>query len=76
MTNTKFLKKKLIDAGYCNSFVNAISDLLNISRTTASKKLNGKTDFTQSELSVLSVKLDISASEVKENFLEGESCDG
>lgn len=68
MTNTKFLKKKLIDAGY-NNFVKALSDILNISRQTASRKLNGEVDFDQSELSVLVVKLDISNDELRENFI-------
>lgn len=68
MTNTKFLKKKLIDAGYDN-FVKALSDILNISRQTASKKLNGEADFDQSELSILVLKLDISSEELKENFI-------
>lgn len=68
MTNTKFLKKKLIDAGYDN-FVKALSDILNISRQTASRKLNGEVDFDQSELSILVQKLDISSDELKDNFI-------
>lgn len=68
MTNTKFLKKKLIDAGYDN-FVSALSDLLNTSRQTASRKLNGEVDFDQSELSILAKSLDISGDELKENFM-------
>ena len=70
MTNTKFLKKKLIDAGIDN-FIKGLSDILNISRPTASRKLNGETDFTQSELAVLAERLNISAEEIGINFCEG-----
>ena len=74
MTNTKFLKKKLIDAGYDN-FVKALADILHISRQTASRKLNGEVDFDQSELSILVRELDISSDELKENFVSGVEID-
>lgn len=67
MTNTKFLKKKLIDAGYDN-FAKALSDMLNISRQTASKKLNGEVSFSQDELCLLTLKLGLTGEELKENF--------
>ena len=70
MTNTKFLKKKMVESGI-DDFVKGLSDILNISRSTASRKLNGKTDFTQSELSILAERLNISAEEIGVNFCKG-----
>lgn len=70
MTNTKFLKKKLVDSG-CDDFVKGLADILNISRPTASRKLNGETDFTQSELTILAERLNISAEEIGINFCKG-----
>lgn len=69
MTNTKFLKKKLVDAGI-DDFVKGLCEILNISRPTASMKLYGEVDFTQSELGILVAKLNISGDELKENFCE------
>ena len=70
MTNTKFLKKKLVDAGI-DDFIKGLSDILNISRPTARRKLNGETDFTQSELTILAERLNISAEEIGINFCKG-----
>ena len=70
MTNTKFLKKKLVDAGI-DDFIKGLSDILNISRPPASRKLNGETDFTQSELTILAERLNISAEEIGINFCKG-----
>lgn len=71
MTNTNLLKSKMIAAGDEN-FVQAIADLLNCSRTTASKKLNGELQFSQSEIAVIADHYDLSADEIKQIFIGAE----
>jgi plasmid maintenance system antidote protein VapI len=50
-------------------FASAISKLLNISRQTASAKLNGKNDFTQSEIVRISNHYHLSAEDIKNIFI-------
>lgn len=71
MTNTNLLKSKMIAAGDEN-FVQAIADHLNCSRTTASKKLNGGLQFSQSEIAVIADHYDLSADEIKQIFIGAE----
>lgn len=71
MTNTNLLKAKMIAAGD-EHFTTVLADVLNLSRTTASKKLNGVIDFTQSEILILKNKYHLSPEEVNEIFVEGD----
>lgn len=50
-------------------FVSAISKLLNISRQTASAKLNNESDFTQSEIRIISNHYHLSADDIKNIFV-------
>lgn len=50
-------------------FVSAISKLLNISRQTASSKLNGESDFSQSEIRIISNHYHLSAEDIKNIFV-------
>ena len=70
MTNVNLLKSRLIVLGY-EDFTTAISEMLNISYSTASAKLNNKRGFKQSEISILAVKLGLNGDELKEIFVDG-----
>ena len=66
--NALLLKSKMILYGD-EEFVNAISKLLNISRQTASAKLSGESDFTQSEIRTISNHYHLSAEDIKNIFV-------
>lgn len=70
MTNLKLLKAKLVLAGY-EDFTNDLERILGISHGTASKKANGKSDFSQKEISLLTEALNLSGDEVKAIFTSG-----
>lgn len=70
MTNTNLLKSKMIAFGDEN-FVQCLSDLLGISRTTASKKLNGELAFTQTEIVILTKRYRFSADDINNIFIIG-----
>ena len=70
MTDSNFLKSKMIAVGDEN-FVTVLAEALNCSRSTASKKLNGKAPFTQDEIIILSNKYGLSGDEIKKIFVEG-----
>ena len=55
-------------------FVSAISKLLEISRQTASSKLNSKTKFTQTEIATISRHYGLTADDIK-NIFVGENDD-
>lgn len=67
MTNTNILKSKMVMKGDEN-YIQCLADFLDISRTTASKKLNGEKDFNQSEITKLAFKYELSACDIKEIF--------
>ena len=67
----KVLKSKMILKGVEN-YVQGIADLLGVSRTTASKKLNGETGFTNNEMKLIKAEYNLSSEEVVEIFLEGD----
>lgn len=52
MTNTNLLKSKMVVVGDEN-YVDKIMEILNVSRPTASNKLNNKIPFTQDEIIAL-----------------------
>ena len=68
MTNINLLKSKMAAIGDTD-FVKCLSETLGISRTTASQKLNGKKDFSQSEITTLTLKYGFSANDIKEIFV-------
>lgn len=67
MTDTNLLKAKMVANGD-EHFTNVLSDVLHISRTTASRKLNGSLDFTQSEINQLKVRYNLSADDIDTIF--------
>ena len=71
MTNTNLLKSKMAAFGDTN-FVKCLAELLDISRTTASKKLNGEKDFTSSEITILTFKYGLSSDDIKNIFVGAE----
>lgn len=58
------IKHKMLDMNR-DDFITFLTEILNCSRQTASNKLNGITDFTESEIAILSDKLNFSAEELK-----------
>lgn len=58
------IKHKMLDIGR-EDFVAFLSELLCCSRQTAGNKMNGKTEFTEEELSILTKKLGFTADELK-----------
>ena len=67
MTNVNLLKSKMVAAGDTD-YINKLATLLDVSRTTASKKLNGEKSFTQQEIAVIAAKYNLSAEDIKEIF--------
>lgn len=59
------IKHKMLDLNR-EDFVAFLSELLECSRTTASSKLNGESQFSEKELAILTNKLGISADELKD----------
>lgn len=68
MTNVNLLKSVMAKQGEFN-FVACIAKLLGLSRSTASKKLNGKAEFTQSEISKIAEHYKLTADNIKEIFV-------
>ena len=54
--------------GYVN-FTSDLMTLLNISWTAASMKINNKSSFTQKEITILAMKLGLTANDIKEIFV-------
>ena len=68
MTNVNLLKAAMAKKGDLN-FVACLAELLNIGRSTASKKLNGKAEFTQSEIVKIAEHYDLTAEDIKQIFV-------
>lgn len=71
MTNTNLLKSKMVAMGE-SACVDALADLLHISRPTASNKLNNKIPFTQDEIIEIVVKYRLTVNDVAAIFLNDE----
>lgn len=56
-------------------FVAAISKLLGVSRQTASAKLSGEREFTQTEIAHISKHYCLNDEEIRKIFIEGEDND-
>ena len=67
--NSNLLKSKMILTGVEN-FVQAIADLLGLSRTTASKKISGETPFTSNEMKLIKAQYNLSGEDMIKIFLE------
>lgn len=63
-TMRNLIKHKMLDLNR-EDFIGYLSELLNCSRVTASNKMNGNTKFTEEEIRILTVKLEITAEELK-----------
>lgn len=66
MTNTEELKSKIEASGLKRGF---IASKCGMSRFTFSNKVNGKSDFTASEIRTLRTLFDLSLEEVEQIFL-------
>lgn len=71
MTNVNLLKAKMVMYGDTDC-VNKLADLLNVSRTTASGKLNGKIPFNQKDIVLFTMKYGLSGEEIKDIFVGAE----
>lgn len=58
------IKHKMLDMNR-HDFIAYLAELLGCSRQTASNKLSGASDFTESEIAILSEKLNFSPDELK-----------
>lgn len=67
--NANLLKSKMVLKGIEN-YVQAIADLLGISRTTASKKLSGENYFTDNEMKLIKAAYDLTSEDLVKIFLE------
>lgn len=70
--NAKLLKSKMVLHGD-EEFVTALSILLKVSRQTASAKLKGEREFTQTEIALISKHYCLNDEEIRKIFIEGES---
>ena len=64
------IKHKMLDMNR-DDFVTCLSEILGCSRQTAGNKMSGVVDFTESEIAILSERLDFSPDELKQ-ALEGK----
>lgn len=71
MTDINLLKSKMAAQGYSN-FTTDLMTLLNISWTSASQKMNDKSNFSQSEIKILTSKLHLTGDDVKQIFVTSE----
>lgn len=60
----KEIKKKMLDAGR-DDFVTFLAEILNISVPAASRKLNGEVNFSETDLKIISEKLNFTSDELK-----------
>ncbi len=72
MTNSLLLKSKMILYGD-EDIIKCLSDLLEITRQTASAKLNGISEFSQTEIALISKHYCLNDEEIRKIFIEGES---
>ena len=70
--NAPILKSKMVLYGD-EDFIKTIAQLLNVTRQTASAKLNGESEWTQTEIAIVSKHYGLTDEEVRMIFLEGES---
>ena len=69
MTNTNLLKARMVEQGDIDC-VQKLTELLRISRTTASNKLNGKSSFDQHEIFLIAEKYGLSDEDIRKIFVK------
>lgn len=70
MEGLKLLKKKMIDFGR-DDFTSYLSEILSISVTSASNKMNGISPFKQNEITALAKHFKLTGDEIKTIFILG-----
>ena len=68
MTNVNLLKSAMAKVGD-TAFVECLIMLLDVSRSTASNKLNGKREFKQSEIAKIAERYNLSPEDIKQIFV-------
>ncbi len=53
-------------------FVNTLAFILNVSRQTAASRLNGTTEFSQSEIAIIAKRYELTDEEIRKIFIEGD----
>lgn len=69
--NAALLKSKMILYGD-EDFVNALANVLDVTRQTASAKLNNESECTQTEIAKISKHYDLNDEEIRKIFIEGD----
>lgn len=69
--NVKLLKMKMVEAGD-EDFSKSLASILEVTRQTASAKLNGESELTQSEIARISNHYHFSDEEIRKIFVEGD----
>lgn len=70
--NAALLKSKMVLKGD-EDFVKTIALILGVTRQTASAKLNGESEFTQTEIALISKHYCFTDEEIRKIFIEGDS---
>jgi len=68
MTNTNLLKSVMVLRGDEN-YVEALAALLGVARGTASSRIAGKSEFTQSEIAMIAKHYDLTAEDINKIFI-------
>ena len=69
--NAKMLKSTMVLYGD-EDFVNTLALILNVSRQTAASRLNGTTEFSQSEIAIIAKRYELTDEEIRKIFIEGD----
>lgn len=69
------LKKKMLEFGR-SDFTKYLSELLEISKTSASYKMRGERPFKQGEIMILTMKLGLSDKDIREIFFDNSEVTG
>ena len=69
--NVKMLKSTMVLFGD-EDFVNTLALILNVSRQTAASRLNGTTEFSQSEIAIIAKRYELTDEEIRKIFIEGD----
>lgn len=69
---SRLLKAKMLLYGDEN-FINSLAELLNITRQTASAKLNNNSEFTESEIATIVKHYHLTDDDMRKIFIEGDS---
>lgn len=60
---------------YGDNTLDSLADYLGIARQTLSRKLNGEADFTQTEMSMIKIRYNLTDEEFTQIFTKGINCD-